>query len=64
MSLGTGSTLYMMFEPVIENVLGKTGPQFSAYAMFYGGCSVQFEDFRVEGSPLLLNALDAQRRKY
>jgi dienelactone hydrolase len=53
-SLGAGSTLYMMFEPVIENVLGKDGPRFSAYAMFYGGCSVEFDDFRVEGSPLLI----------
>ena len=53
-SLGAGSTLYMMFEPVIENVLGKDGPRFSAYAMFYGGCMVDFEDFRVEGSPLLI----------
>jgi len=53
-SLGAGSTLYMMFEPVIENVLGKNGPRFSAYAMFYGGCRVEFDDFRVEGSPLLI----------
>lgn len=53
-SLGAGSTLYMMFEPVIEHVLGKDGPRFSAYAMFYGGCMVDFEDFRVEGSPLLI----------
>lgn len=53
-SLGAGSTLYMMFEPVIENVLGKNGPRFSAYAMFYGGCMVDFDDFRVEGSPLLI----------
>lgn len=53
-SLGAGSTLYMMFEPVIENVLGKDGPRFSAYAMFYGGCMVDFDDYRVEGSPLLI----------
>lgn len=53
-SLGAGSTLYMMFEPVIENVLGEDGPRFSAYAMFYGGCRVDFDDFRVEGSPLLI----------
>ncbi len=53
-SLGAGSTLYMMFEPVIENVLGENGPRFSAYAMFYGGCMVEFDDFRVEGSPLLI----------
>ena len=53
-SLGAGSTLYMMFEPVIENVLGKDGPRFSAYAMFYGGCRVGFQDFRVEGSPVLI----------
>jgi len=54
MSLGAGSSLYMMFETVIEEVLGKQGPRFSAYAMFYGGCSVDFEDYRVEGSPLLI----------
>jgi dienelactone hydrolase len=53
-SLGAGSTLYMMFEPVIENILGEDGPRFSAYAMFYGGCRVDFDDFRVEGSPLLI----------
>jgi dienelactone hydrolase len=53
-SLGAGSTLYMMFEPVIENVLGVDGPRFSAYAMFYGGCMVEFDDFRPEGSPLLI----------
>jgi dienelactone hydrolase len=53
-SLGAGSTLYMMFEPVIEGVLGRDGPRFSAYAMFYGGCMVDFDDFRVEGSPLLI----------
>ena len=53
-SLGAGSTPYMMFEPVIEQVLGKDGPRFSAYAMFYGGCMVDFDDFRVEGSPLLI----------
>jgi dienelactone hydrolase len=53
-SLGAGSALYMMFEPIIENVLGKDGPRFSAYAMFYGGCQVEFEDFRIEGSPLLI----------
>ncbi len=44
----------MMFEPVIEGALGKDGPRFSAYAMFYGGCSADFDDFRVEGSPLLI----------
>jgi len=53
-SLGAGSTLYMMFEPVIEQVLGRDGPRFSAYAMFYGGCMVDFDDYRVEGSPLLI----------
>ena len=53
-SLGAGSTLYMMFEPVVEHVLGDDGPRFSAYAMFYGGCMVDFDDYRVEGSPLLI----------
>jgi dienelactone hydrolase len=54
MSLGAGATLYMMHETVIENVLGKDGPRFSAYAMFYGGCSVDFDDWRVQGGPLLI----------
>lgn len=58
-SLGAGATLYMMFEPVIENVLGVDGPRFSAYAMFYGGCMVDFDDYRVEGSPLLIMMGDA-----
>ena len=53
-SLGAGSTMYMMFEPVVGKVLGKDGPRFSAYAMYYGGCSADFDDFRVEGSPLLI----------
>jgi dienelactone hydrolase len=53
-SLGAGSALYMMFEPIIENVLGKDGPRFSAYALFYGGCQVEFDDFRLEGSPVLI----------
>lgn len=53
-SLGAGSTLYMMFEPVVEAILGEDGPRFSAYAMFYGGCRVDFDDYRVEGSPLLI----------
>jgi len=53
-SLGAGSTMYMMFETVTENVLGADGPRFSAYAMFYGGCHVDFDDWRVEGSPLLI----------
>lgn len=53
-SLGAGATLFTMFEPVIENVLGEDGPRFSAYAMYYGGCMVDFDDYRVEGSPLLI----------
>ena len=53
-SLGGASSLYMMFETVTEDVLGKNGPRFSAYAKFYSGCTVDFEDYRVEGSPLLI----------
>ncbi len=30
------------------------GPRFSAYASFYSGCSFDFEDFRVQGGPVLL----------
>ncbi|GLP95114.1 dienelactone hydrolase family protein [Paraferrimonas sedimenticola] len=53
-SLGAAASLYSMFEPVAEGVLGKEGPRFSAYASFYAGCSFDFEDFRVEGSPVLI----------
>ena len=53
-SLGAAAALYSMFEPVASGVLGDTGPRFSAYASFYAGCSFDFEDFRVEGSPVLL----------
>ncbi|WND03514.1 dienelactone hydrolase family protein [Temperatibacter marinus] len=53
-SLGAASALYLMFEPVLENILGKEGPRFSAYASFYAGCSFDFEDFRPEGSPVLI----------
>lgn len=53
-SLGAASALYSMFEPVAESVLGKDGPRFSAYASFYAGCSFDFDDFRVEGSPVLI----------
>lgn len=53
-SLGGGSTLYSMFEPVATGILGIDGPRFSAYASFYAGCSLDFEDFEVEGSPVLI----------
>jgi len=53
-SIGAANALYSMFEPAIEHVLGKEGPRFSAYAAFYAGCSFDFEDFRVEGSPVLI----------
>ncbi len=53
-SLGAASALYSMFEPVASAVLGVDGPRFSAYAAFYAGCSFDFEDFRPEGSPVLL----------
>lgn len=53
-SLGAAAALYSMFEPVTEGVLGAQGPRFSAYASFYAGCSFDFEDFRVEGSPVLI----------
>ncbi len=53
-SLGAAAALYTMFEQVAEPVLGADGPRFSAYASFYAGCSFDFEDFRVEGSPVLL----------
>lgn len=53
-SIGAANALYSMFEPAIEHVLGKDGPRFSAYAAFYAGCSFDFEDFRVEGSPVLI----------
>ncbi len=53
-SLGAASALYSMFEPVTEAVLGEQGARFSAYASFYSGCSFDFEDFRVQGGPVLL----------
>ena len=53
-SLGAANALYSMFEPVTENVLGKYGPRFSAYVSYYAGCSFDFEDFRVQGSPVLM----------
>lgn len=53
-SLGAAAALYSMFEPVATGVLGDDGPRFSAYASFYAGCSFDVEDFRVEGSPVLI----------
>ena len=53
-SLGAAAALYSMFEPVTESVLGADGARFSAYASFYAGCSFDFEDFRVQGGPVLL----------
>ena len=53
-SMGAANALYSMFEPAVEHILGKDGPRFSAYAAFYAGCSFDFEDFRVEGSPVLI----------
>lgn len=53
-SLGAASTLYTMFEPVAEAIVGADGPRFSAFASFYSGCSLDFEDFRVAGGPVLL----------
>lgn len=53
-SLGAASSLYSMFEPVAESITAGDGPRFSAYASFYAGCSFDFEDFRVEGSPVLI----------
>lgn len=53
-SLGAAAALYSMFEQVAAPVLGESGPRFSAYASFYAGCSFDFEQFRVEGSPVLL----------
>jgi len=53
-SLGGGSTLYSMFEAVATGIVGKDGPRFSAYASFYAGCSLDFEEFEVEGSPVLI----------
>lgn len=53
-SFGAATTLYSMFEPVAEGVLGKNGPRFSAFASFYAGCSLDFDDFRTAGKPVLL----------
>ena len=53
-SMGAANALYSMFEPVSEHVLGNNGPRYSAYISYYAGCSFDFEDFRVEGSPVLI----------
>ncbi len=53
-SLGGGSTLFSMFERVASGVIRNDGPRFSAYASFYAGCSLDFEEFEVEGSPVLI----------
>jgi len=53
-SLGAAVAIYTMFEPVTEGTLGTAGPRFSAHASFYSGCSLDFEDFRPSGAPLLI----------
>jgi dienelactone hydrolase len=53
-SLGAASALLTAFEPVDEGILGKNGPRFAAHVMFYGGCNLDFDDFRLDGAPWLI----------
>jgi dienelactone hydrolase len=53
-SLGAASALLMQFEAVSRGMLGPGGPRFAAHASFYSGCTIDFEDFRTSGAPVLL----------
>jgi dienelactone hydrolase len=53
-SLGAASALLMQFEPVSRGMLGEGGPRFAAHVSFYSGCTIDFEEFRTAGAPVLL----------
>lgn len=53
-SLGAASALLMQFEPVSRGMLGDPGPRFAAHASFYSGCTLDFEEYRTSGAPVLL----------
>lgn len=53
-SLGASSAMFSAFEPLSEPMLGRDGPRFAAHVMFYTGCNLDFEDFRLDGAPWLV----------
>jgi dienelactone hydrolase len=53
-SLGASSALFSAFEPVATPMMGEGGPRFAAHLMFYTGCNLDFEDFRLDGAPWLV----------
>jgi len=53
-SLGGSSALYSAFEPVAAPLMGDRGPRFAAHLMFYTGCALEFEDFRLDRAPWLV----------
>jgi dienelactone hydrolase len=53
-SLGGSAALLSAFEQISEPMTGKAGPRFAAHVMFYPGCNLDFEDFRLDGSPWLI----------
>jgi dienelactone hydrolase len=53
-SLGASSALFSAFEQVSAPMLGRDGPRFAAHVMFYTGCNMDFEDFRLDGAPWLV----------
>lgn len=53
-SLGGSSAMFSAFEQVSAPMTGAEGPRFAAHLMFYTGCNMDFEDFRLDGAPWLV----------
>lgn len=53
-SLGASSAMFSAFEPVAAPLMGERGPRFAAHLMYYTGCNMDFEDFRLDGAPWLV----------
>ncbi|MCK6371582.1 MAG: dienelactone hydrolase family protein [Gammaproteobacteria bacterium] len=53
-SLGASSAMFSAFEPVATPMMGREGARFAAHIMFYTGCNMDFEDFRLDGAPWLV----------
>ncbi|MGI9235958.1 MAG: dienelactone hydrolase family protein [Woeseiaceae bacterium] len=53
-SIGATSAQYTAFEQLAEPMLEENGPRFAAHVMFYTGCNLDFEDFRLSGAPWLV----------
>jgi dienelactone hydrolase len=53
-SLGGSAALISAFETVAEPLAGRGGPRFAAHIVFYSGCNIDFEDFRLDGAPWLV----------